>query len=698
MSVVTIRGRYRNVAMLAFKKVFLFFISTVIAIAMFSLVDDDGYLFLLQKNTQLGSMVSTMITTVTDTLGITTSGGGGNGKVGASGLNKLMVAKMQAGYAKDYLSICLENEEGKLDTTKREIYAPLESIVGINAAETNFYKSGKGAYILPTSAIPADQVYNGYGTGDVSLYKWCSKNTINPSLPACGGAFAFTPGTGKAGDGWTGISTKSVYNKGTSTPKGIGDGYLMPDAVCGVNGFCMKAVNELNVPAKKLAASSNYAKIIAFCTAYDHNVGSGVQGSLYGTVSFTASSYAEPKDTDETLERFNILFSDIENVISKVPDKNINEFLKQMDATAEWIASELVLIHEGWSVTPEMAENLSGYLSRGVKIWNWFFPDEKVDNNSLKSKINAAEKTVSQLTGYSTNECNKYYGTSSGSYCEAIYNYDSSMKSQRTYGVAMKVISGTTTGLKNGKGTKRLIAFQGIPLQHGFVAAAFGEKIAARMMIYAGVNEADVFLTTGDSGEDTAGGGSGGTFTTNSKVLDELKAHGCDTKKLTQNRYLVLKAAMQMDGKTYQTPPSCGNVTCGNLNHPTYDCTSFVAHAVAGSGIKDIKKIMKEKGFPGWSGAYPTNKSSGLLVYHPFSGDTSVLKPGDILHHTAAEVGRSYGHAVIFVGMKNGKMCTLEAMGRRYGVGFFPNNRAQSGHDYSHDHRYFSLTVYEDVN
>lgn len=699
MSVVTIRGRYRNVAMLAFKKVFLFFISTVIAIAMFSLVDDDGYLFLLQKNTQLGSMVSTMITTVTDTLGITTSGGGGNGKVGASGLNKLMVAKMQAGYAKDYLSICLENEEGKLDTTKREIYTSMESVVATNITETGFYSKDKCKYTLPISDIPSNIVFGSqYGTGRNTLYTYCSSDPKNQDLPYQGGAFAYTSGTGKAGETWTGIHTKSIYNKGTNTPNGIGDAYLMPDCICGMNDFAARGTNEIGFTAKDLDTFDNGMLFQSMSAIFDHNAGSGFNKALYGVCHFAQGKMGtQPKK--ESIERFNVFANDMQKSINGMSDKNINNFLENLGGAYLWGGAAACLIKQGWSISQEMYDHMTGeYVNTCKQVWSWVYGDKEMSTSEFKTELQKHVSSVSKLTGYSTTECDTIYGTSGGSYSKGILSIHSDYTSQAGYGTAMKLLDGTTNALKGKKNAKRIIAMPGIGLEKTFVVAAFSQKVIARMMIYAGVNEADVFLTTGDSGEDTAGGGSGGTFTTNSKVLDELKAHGCDTKKLTQNRYLVLKAAMQMDGKTYQTPPSCGIVTCGNLNHPTYDCTSFVAHAVAGSGIKDIKKIMKEKGFPGWSGAYPTNKSSGLLVYHPFSGDTSVLKPGDILHHTAAEVGRSYGHAVIFVGMKNGKMCTLEAMGRRYGVGFFPNNRAQSGHDYSHDHRYFSLTVYEDVN
>ena len=116
--------------------------------------------------------------------------------------------------------------------TSRKVYAPISAIVGINASETKFYQVGDGV-TLPKSDIPVNGIKNGsYGTGKYSLYTW-SNHTRSNGATSIGGPFAYTPSVGS----WTGIPTKSIYNKGSHTPDGKGDAYLMPDCVAGLNGF-----------------------------------------------------------------------------------------------------------------------------------------------------------------------------------------------------------------------------------------------------------------------------------------------------------------------------------------------------------------------------------------------------------------------------------------------------------------------------
>ena len=104
MSKLTFKNKH-NFAKSAFKKVSTFFIGTALAIGIFSAVDGDGYLFLLQHNTSAGSLVLQIMQTVSKTLGI--SNGSSNESVGEQGFNTLLIQKMTAGYAKDYLSICI---------------------------------------------------------------------------------------------------------------------------------------------------------------------------------------------------------------------------------------------------------------------------------------------------------------------------------------------------------------------------------------------------------------------------------------------------------------------------------------------------------------------------------------------------------------------------------------------------------------
>lgn len=644
MSKLTFKNK-RNFAKSAFKKVFTFFIGTALALGIFSAVDGDGYLFLLQHNTSAGSLILQVMQTVSKTLGISNSTS--NESVGEQGFNTLLIQKMTAGYAKDYLSICLENENGKLDVTSRKVYAPISAIVGINASETKFYQVGDGV-TLPKSDIPVNGVKKGsYGTGKYSLYTW-SNQTRSNGATGIGGPFAYTPSTGS----WTGIPTKSVYNKGSHTPGGKGDAYLMPDCVAGLNGFLATGMNEIDLSAKDLK-SSNYSDMIsAFITSYEHNVGSGLKKSLYG-ISMTASdSKIKHGSSKETKERLDFVCADIAESINELSDKQFSALVKQLNNTAA-IPGEICLIKHGWKISAEMKSFLLDHSSNAIACWNIINPKDKINNSSqLNNKLSAATTSITALTGYSSSKCDTLYGTIGGSYAQAIKSAHPSWVSQREYGTTFKVMEGSTDALGE-KGTKRIIAIPGIPMQHIFASTAFGERIANKMLIYAGVdaslvNASKVSNTNSSTATMTAGTVS---FETKSDVIDDLKAHGCDTGKLNVGRYAVLVAARKMQGSEYVW--GAGHDGCDSTKHSGYDCSGYVAHAIRASGID---KVASFSWVPNVSGGWGGNDNSHIARKSFSSLGYSGLLPADIIWHS--------GHVFIWVGSKGGHQWTLQAEGR----------------------------------
>lgn len=197
-------------------------------------VDDDGFLFLKRHDKGVGTFTEKLVSTVSSTISAVTEGS--TSATTGKGLNMLLIAQMQEGYAKEYLTICAENLKGTLDTTKRDAYAAVEVVLGTNVKESGYY-SGADGYTLPLSDLPAgsDNLPDWDGKNK-SLKNWDLNSRIKyggGASPNYGGALQYTPGP----NAWTGIHTRSVYNKGSSTPGGIGDAFLFPDAVCGLNDY-----------------------------------------------------------------------------------------------------------------------------------------------------------------------------------------------------------------------------------------------------------------------------------------------------------------------------------------------------------------------------------------------------------------------------------------------------------------------------
>ena len=636
MSKLTFKNKH-NFAKSAFKKVSTFFIGTALAIGIFSAVDGDGYLFLLQHNTSAGSLILQIMQTVSKTLGI--SNNTSNESVGEKGLNELLVQKMQAGIAKDYLSICLENEEGKLDTTKRKAYIPVNAIVVKNAVEHGYTDIKKATNTIPKTDIPGSLVDSGkYGTGNITLYKWNSQTRSNGAT-GIGGPFAFTSDNIT----WTGLDTKSVYNTGTHTPNGKGDGYLFPDAVASFNSYAVSAFDDIGVAKKTMKANQNYLDILSLGACINHNCGKGWYDEMLYGVCWNVRSKIGSKDNDETLKRANTVVSDINDVKNDLSSKQLKAIGTDKGA---WV-SDLIMIKAGWTITPTCRDWLLQYSTNTVKTWNILFPNDKASASTIKGKLNKHTADVTELTGYSATECDKLFGTTGGKYICPGYTTGSKTK----YGTLLKILDGSSSGLKTGnKSTKRVIALNALGAQSGILAVALGNNYVKKMLLYAGVDPKDITgAVTGASTETMTSGNV--SFETKSDVIDDLKAHGCDTGKLNAGRYAVLVAARKMQGSEYVW--GAGHDGCNSTKHSGYDCSGYVAHAIRASGID---KVSSFNWVPGTSGDWGGSDNSHIARKSFSSLGYSGLLPADIIWHS--------GHVFIWVGSKGGHQWTLQAEGR----------------------------------
>ena len=185
-----------------------------------------------------------------------------NTATNGTGLNLLLINNIETEcFVKEYLSICAENQNGELDTTARTSTVGVQAIIGINISESKFYSAGDGK-TLPCTDLPAGNDGAPMWDNDTySLKKWSNtQHSVIGGASAVGGPFQYTPGGGAL----TAIATKSKYNSGTSTGGGIGDCYLFPDAVSGLNGYLETGEATLNVTSLTVEES-------AIVTAIAHN-------------------------------------------------------------------------------------------------------------------------------------------------------------------------------------------------------------------------------------------------------------------------------------------------------------------------------------------------------------------------------------------------------------------------------------------
>lgn len=656
MSTVSIR-KLKNPAMRAFKHVCAVTAGITLAVSVFAMTDDDGYLFLLGKNTKIGSMIMHTVQTITTTIsGSETKGNA----VGSKGVNYLLVAQMNEGYAKDYLSIALENQNGKLDRKKRKFYMSPEALVATNVAESSCYGINGGG-TLPKSDIPESKVRSGYGKNGISLYTWDKDMHATGGATKIGGPLAFTPDYTR----WTDLGAESVYNtKHTKTRNdGLGDGFLFPDAVCGANLFSQRALSELGVSISAMK-SSEYADLIAIPPAVaNHNSGSGFIKQLYGKQPFGGKN---PKKTEkETIERLSVLIGDFKKTADSLSEKQFSDLLKGYQSASGEYYGYAVLISQGWKIADSVKNRCVNNYGQMYKMWNYLFPNNKVSNkqqlNTELEKYVYSIEGLAREMGMSVSKFRKVYLDGKSSYRDAVLSYNSGLTTQGITAGVVKVLDGKTSAW--GAECPRIMHIGGLQLKPITTALLFSGRIVRRMMIYGGV---DKDLVDGIQVSDMAANGgtvNAGNFTMENKYWNKLKAYGCDRSQLTKNRYKVLRNGLKIIEHTTRYSQSyslgrCGTPKCTRLNHNVYDCSSFVAHAVNAAGFKP--------GMPTTTSGYLNNRSVVKV-------DPADVLPGDPL----CQPGH---HVYLFIGRKHGKICSMEAMSTKNGIGCFTTRMSNRGY------------------
>lgn len=629
-----------------FRFAFVVFAGIFLGFGMFSFLDDDGFLFLEQNTTRIGAAMGSVITTVKDKITTISSGkGGGSSATNGDGLNLLLISQAREGYVKEYLTICAENQTGKLDTQKRDAYAPVECILGINIFESKFYPAGDGC-TLPSTDLPAGA--NGEPRWDGSTYSlknWNCNNHASGGRSAAGGPLQYIDGTSIVG-----VQSKSIYNKGTATPGGIGDCYLFPDAVAGLNHFLQQGAAEAHIDLKSVPEKSK-TMVNAVTTTISHNRGQKAMNYLYGIdynriYNGLTSVYLDDSrmSMDESVENIKEVYNSISGVATDT-DITAADCNACNSGSYYWMYN-VFAISQGWYMDTEAFQNFCKYglNSTGLGLYNKAFPRDKAGSiDELRSKVQKRSGTLASVLGISAAECDSIYGTAGGTY-KGIWNLG--------YGFIFKLSERTSKVYRNGSNARIVHCLDSMASDHLFGAICSGRLVYEKMLKYAGVNV--------DQTSPVNNSIIGGSYkSTGSEFEKVLKAHGCNMKKLTKNRYKVLLAANKMAGTTYVLGGS--HSIAPSLEYSTYDCSSYVYNAIMGAGISGIDR--------GYKGGVPfttytiydvTETGDGVLKKAYDIGGYTVddLLPGDIL--------LSSGHVLLYVGIANGKAHTMEAMGSSF--------------------------------
>lgn len=576
---------------------------------------------------------------------------GQDGATSGYGLNLLLINNIQTEqYAKELLQLCADNELGNLDTTSRDIYTTTEATLGMWFMEVNLYPNS----VLLRSDLPWDDnakapvwniQYGGFPASAMTLKGFDAGVAgvvgSQTSSGAAVGPLQFEPSS----SGRLGVANCSGYSNSGRTK---GDIYYTPDQITGLNNYLASAVSAMNFSDASLLEQSPNS--IATMVSVTHNMGANGFVGVAGSKSLSAYADTSKLTDDKRIEITAKMSSDLLEQFNTVSDKSA---IYDADNSHFVYIAAFLLIKAGWYID----DNLYSYLTKdstintAISLWNNVNPNDTVSTGSdLASKLSVHNKSLSDVTGYSTADCDATYGTSGGDYAASLPSTWSSQKKQGT----LFYVYDEESEIYNSGSHKLVTAFSGIQSSHVASVVLEGGYRYACMLQYAGVN---VDPTNPSTYYNSLNG-----EWTGSVAEQWMLDYGVDVNLLTAERKTILETAKVNVEKVQEAFGGQPGTYVFGANHsytssaPNYsagfDCSSFVkwTYIMAGYSADTI---------PDTTAGYPGNANWIRKSW-------SEVKPGDAL--------RREGHIVIYLGMSEDIVWTIEAKGSSYGVGYFQNN------------------------
>ena len=387
---------------------------------------DDDYLFLLMSRSSDPSRVSTL---VTSKKGASAAGGiapesNTQTTTDGSGLNLLLIDKLDESYVKELLSLYRDSQNGKIDN--QPYHLSVEALLGMHVNEVGFYANTQ----IPESFVPSKtdngkteilwkQAYGGVAADDISLLRIDS--TVKPSLPDNGmnssagiNCFQFEAATG---------CSKSILNGAGNSGRSKGDKYFLPDEVATENEWLSNAMNGYFKGEK---ASDTQASAIA---SISHNRGASALGmTAYGIAYSTRGDSGRvdtSKDSTSNFMKYATYMADAYNSYSSGHSFDKNGIVKGTGSDyGRWYAVAICAKQDDYYFSKAVLDSISGV---SVSAWNIIWPDDKVNSESdlkkrLQTKCMGLNKAIKETTGKSVSATDtlSVYGTKSD-YRDAPY-------------------------------------------------------------------------------------------------------------------------------------------------------------------------------------------------------------------------------------------------------------------------------------
>lgn len=412
----------------SFVKTFLLLFAGIFLGICFALnSDSESFLYLQSTSKHSKDAIKEKFYKVKETNVATNSN---SASVGSSGLNLLLIAKLNESYIKDLLSLYSDNEQGKINNYK--FHMSVQALLGMQVNETNTY-SGT---ILPQTYLPFkngkvvwNTAYKGLSAKQMTLRFFGNKewNTIdggNCSWLNEGGGF-YTPWQAQLSQ----MKAKANISSDSNSNRSTGEHYYLPDNLASLDRrLSEEAYRIYDVDLNKLKTST-----LGCVMSCMNNRGSGGAIMEYfgfpynGNGNSKASSVFKKLSEEDKIQGFNQLANLYDSYQVK---SDLTSIVKS--EYGRMIAVIVAAHNDDWY----FGNNVMNYVGGGshkntfIRTWKTLYPDE--ENLSYEKMKEMVEKksmnlndAIKMTTGevLSTSDTKRIYDTSSD-YNDGPYSWN----------------------------------------------------------------------------------------------------------------------------------------------------------------------------------------------------------------------------------------------------------------------------------
>ena len=523
--------------------------------------DNSDYMYLVsnQSNAQPNdpnAQNTELITKLKKVFGNKSKETQGEGTTSASsgaGVNLLLIAKMNDGYAKELLNLYKDLQEGKI-TTKDTNFVEVSTLLGMQVNETGTYDGTLAQSYLPykNNKVVWKQSYKGLtpeqmtvrGFGDKEWQKlgggrcsWLSEGADNPEdrTPWCM-------------QGNNIFLAKSTINGVSNSGRKKAEQHYIPDNIASLNRRFNNFIKHYRVDSGSLTSEEN-----SILAASVHNRGEGgVLQCAYG-FGYNPDGEESSDKASKVLKNNNYnLGVALNNSASLLSSYMSNSKANLSSLTSSdkgrLIFAAIAAHSNNWFFSQDAYKYLSGHRNDFIDAWNKLYPSENVSSSKalaqVKSRISNLNTAIKNISGESLTsaQIKTVYETNSD-YDDSKYN------KKRGWGSVYCVVN-KKIKYADGKNHTLVSCYDLVGGGYLVSACMMGKYVYAKMLKVSGVgidptNPATYLNNLAKSGTYVPGGSNSssnnGSSSTNSKVNTWLSQQGIEVSTLAPKQVSLME-------------------------------------------------------------------------------------------------------------------------------------------------------------